>query len=248
MVAGPWDHSGLPLGRGSGDMDFGRQAAVDLHQLQLDWYDVHLRETGVLPPRARIFVTGRNEWTDLDEWPPVGELRNWNLHGDGRLSPEPAASGEVVLGVNADDPSLAGGGRLHPWEPELVPGSFDRSRRDGRGDVVPFTSELLHQPLLVMGQAEVVLWTSSTATGQFVAELVDVHPDGSAWNVTDGVVEFPAGDREVVVDLGDIAHEFGAGHRIRLDVSGAAAPRYLVRPGQRIIGLGPTRLRLQEVG
>ncbi len=74
IVAGPWDHSGLPLGRRSGDVDFGRSAAVDLHQLQVDWYDAHLRGAGALPAKATVFVTGANDWVQMSAWPPPEEI------------------------------------------------------------------------------------------------------------------------------------------------------------------------------
>ena len=245
VVCGPWDHSGLPLGRRAGDLDFGRGAAVDLHQLQIEWYDVHLRETGPLPPKATVFVTGVNEWIQLDEWPPPGISRNWYLHSAGGLTESPSEAGEVAFEVSADAPTPSVGGRCFPWEPALRSGAFDGSSRTQRPDILTFTSDPLEAPIRIIGSAELTLSTSlETTPQQFVAELVDVHPDGSAWNVSDGIVESP--ESPVTIDFGVIGHEFGVGHRIRVNVSGAAWPRFVVLPGRRVLHTGSSRLTMNE--
>lgn len=246
IVVGPWTHSGLPLGRRAGALDFGRRAAVDLHQLQIDWYDVHLRGTGALPARATVFVTGTNEWVQFDAWPPPDTPRGWHLQRTGGLAESPAEPGEVTFEVSANAPTPAVGGRCYPWEPALRSGAFDVSSRANRSDVLTFTSDPLDVPIRAIGSAALTLFVSSDVTPyQFVAVLVDVHRDGSAWNVSDGVVE--SSESHITIDFGAIGHEFGLGHRIRVDISGAAWPRYVVRPGRRIVHIGPSHLTMNEV-
>jgi len=246
IVAGSWDHSGLPLGRRSGDLDFGRRAAVDLHQLQIDWYDVHLRGAGTLPPKASIFVTGADEWVPFDTWPPPHIRRRWYLQPVGGLGESAPDPGEVSFNVSASAPTPAVGGRCYPWAPVLQCGAFDVSERAHRSDVVTFASDPLDAPIRAIGSAALMLFVSGDVTPhQFVAELVDVHPDGSAWNVSDGVVETSEG--HATIDFGSIGHEFARGHRIRVDISGAAWPRYAVRPGRRIVHIGASSLLMNEV-
>jgi len=245
IVAGPWDHSGLPLGRRAGDSDFGRSAAVDLHQLQIDWYDAHLRGSGALPAKATVFVTGVNDWVKLSAWPPPEAPRRWFLHRGGDLDESPAEQGEVAFKVSADTPTPAAGGRCYPWEPVLRSGAFEVSSRAHRPDMLTFTSDPLDAPVRVIGSAALTLSVSSDVTPhQFIAELVDVHPDGCAWNVCDAIVESPEG--QLTVDFGVIGHEFGRGHRIRVEISGAAWPRYIVRPGQRVVYTGQSCLTMNE--
>jgi hypothetical protein len=94
--------------------------------------------------------------------------------------------------------------------------------------------------------SDLTLSTSlEAAPRQFVAELADVHPDGSAWNVSDGIAE--STENPATIDFGVIGHEFGRGHRVRVSVSGAAWPRYVVLPGTRIIHTGPSHLAMAEV-
>jgi putative CocE/NonD family hydrolase len=62
--------------------------------------------------------------------------------------------------------------------------------------------------------------------------LCDVHPDGSSMNLggrlirLDDVEPGPDGLREAVLELWPTAHRFVAGHRLRVQVSGGAHPRY----------------------
>ncbi len=246
VVCGPWDHSGLPLGRRAGDLDFGRGAAIDLHQLQIEWYDAHLRGAGALPAKATIFVTGANEWIHLDEWPPPNTQRHFYLKQGGSLVESPAESAEIAFEVSADTPTPAVGGRCYPWEPVLRSGAFDVSSRAHRSDVLTFTSDPLGEPIRILGSAALTLSTSlEAAPRQFVAELADVHPDGSAWNVSDGIAE--STENPATIDFGVIGHEFGRGHRVRVSVSGAAWPRYVVLAGTRIIHTGPSHLAMAEV-
>jgi hypothetical protein len=84
------------------------------------------------------------------------------------------------------------------------------------------------------------LWVKSSAPDtDFTAKLVDVAPDGEARLVCDGIlrlryrhgVERPAAYHagrveRITVPLGPIAWMFGAGHRIRLDISSSNFPKY----------------------
>ena len=83
------------------------------------------------------------------------------------------------------------------------------------------------------------LWAASDATDtDFVARLVDVHPDGFAQNLTDGIIRAryrmatvkscwsPARPTSYTIDLWSTANVFKKGHRIRLDVTSSSFPRW----------------------
>ena len=53
-----------------------------------------------------------------------------------------------------------------------------------------------------------------------------MDPAGKSVNVCDGLTRFTAAGR-VVVEMGPAGHRFRPGHRIRLQVSGGAHPRFL---------------------
>jgi len=64
--------------------------------------------------------------------------------------------------------------------------------------------------------------------------LCDVDRAGRSWNVCDGLTRVEAAHgpvHAVRVELWPTAHRFRPGHRIRLQVSGGAHPRYARNPG-----------------
>ena len=69
--------------------------------------------------------------------------------------------------------------------------------------------------------------------------VCDVHPDGASLNVCDGLVRVTPGEprarrrrgRRGRFELWPTAHRFSAGHRIRVQVSSGAHPRYARNPG-----------------
>jgi hypothetical protein len=85
-----------------------------------------------------------------------------------------------------------------------------------------------------------VLHVSSDAPDtDFTTKLVDVYPDGRAFNLQEGIlrIRYREGfDREVwmeedgvyeiIIDMQAIGNYFGPGHRIRLEVSSSNFPRF----------------------
>jgi predicted acyl esterase len=64
--------------------------------------------------------------------------------------------------------------------------------------------------------------------------LCDVDPRGRSLNICDGIVRLTEHDPlsgTVRVSLSGAAHRFGPGHRLRLQVSGGAHPRFARNPG-----------------
>ena len=72
----------------------------------------------------------------------------------------------------------------------------------------------------------------------FVVKLIDVHPDGTAMLLMDGVLRlmYRAGNAEpqraepgeilaVTIQLGDIHHTFPKGHRLGVDMTSSNFPR-----------------------
>jgi predicted acyl esterase len=81
----------------------------------------------------------------------------------------------------------------------------------------------------------------------FVVKLIDVHPDGRAMLLMDGVIRAmyrdPSGEarhlapdrvERLTINLGHICHTFGAGHRLEVDVNEqqlpAPCPQHQQRP------------------
>jgi hypothetical protein len=109
---------------------------------------------------------------------------------------------------------------------------------DQRDDVLVYTSEILGSSVQIAGLQFLVLQFSSTAPdADICVTLVDVEPDGFAYNVSEGSQRTryrhggtadwlePGRLEEIMVQLHDTAHVFKPGHRIRVMIAGANFPR-----------------------
>jgi putative CocE/NonD family hydrolase len=108
---------------------------------------------------------------------------------------------------------------------------------EARPDILVYSSEPLRGDLEVTGPIEVILYVATTAPcTDFTGKLVDIFPDGSAWNVSDGILRrrydtnsteaAPSGSTEIRIELWPTSTVFRAGHRLRLEVSSSNYPRY----------------------
>ena len=135
-----------------------------------------------------------------------------------------------------DDPSpTCAGNNL------MLPSSVaDQRAVEARADVLVATSEALDLPLEVTGPIRVMPWAASSAVNtDFTAKLVDIHPDGYAQNLLDGIIRARYWDSRsapspitpdqpycYTIDLWATSTVFLPGHRIRLEISSSNFPRF----------------------
>jgi putative CocE/NonD family hydrolase len=126
-----------------------------------------------------------------------------------------------------------------------IGGPDDYAGVESRGDVLVYTSEPLSEPLDVVGPVRLIAFVSTTARDtDITAKLVDVHPNGFAQRLCDGLVRLryrdgheaavavePGAIYEVEVVMWDTAQRFMPGHRIRLEVAASAHPKFAVNLG-----------------
>jgi len=169
----------------------------------------------------------------LQDWPPASTDRTWYLAPAGGLTDDaPTAPGAgTFFSYDPMDPTPSVGGRV------LARGAGRRDNRklEARPDVRTFTTAPLAEPVELLGGARVRLFLGSdNPYADVFARICDVDAKGRSVNVTDRLVRLdpqdgeapPAGERTVELTLPDTAHRFLAGHRVRLQVSGGAHPRY----------------------
>jgi uncharacterized protein len=244
LIMGPWAHLFpyvTPTSRGTGDIDFGPAALVDLHQTLLRWFDHWLKDvdTGLLAePPVRVFTMGENRWQSLPDWPPPGAVdTRYFLHGGGVLSTTPpeAEAPDAYVYDPADPVPTLGGANL-----SIPLGVQDQRPVEARPDVLVFTSLPLEEPLEVTGPVTVELWAASSAPDtDFTAKLVDVRPDGYARNLLDGIIRAryrdsashptpiePGRPYRYAIDLWATSNVFLPGHRIRIEISSSNFPRF----------------------
>ena len=261
LIVGPWHHGNLGSAVPSGDVDFGPGAGLDLAGEHLRWYDQRLRgiDTGIDDePPVRIFTMGENVWRFESEWPPAsmnyrkfflhGEGRANSMFGDGRLDFERCADDEAVDEFVYDPahpvPTL--GGNIGPLS-GTVAGAVDRRSVERRDDVLIYDTDVLAADLEITGSPLVTLWASSDAPDtDFAAAVCDVHPDGRAIIVCEGLVRtrfsqerqdpnaspenpklaVPGLVSKYFVSLWHTSMVFRAGHRIRLELTSSNFPRF----------------------
>jgi putative CocE/NonD family hydrolase len=255
VIIGPGGHCSFE--DASVDMTIGDLPVPGGHfnyrDLYLSWFDYWLKGIGPYPPRAvpyRIFMLGLNKWLVFDEWPPKSsESFRLYLHSgvkdssaDGILNTLPPTGDEVAdtFNYNPENPvPTIGGSICCTGNHDDRPGSFDQRRLESRSDILIYTSEVLSQNLTLVGPFDAVLYISSSAKDtDFTIKLIDVWPDGRAFNVQDGVLrtryrngfkkEVPLETNEVnriTIRLRPIAYQFNTGHRIRVHISSSNFPR-----------------------
>ncbi len=87
------------------------------------------------------------------------------------------------------NPVQTRGGPLCCAQDLILPGPKDQTSIEKRHDILIYSTELLAQNLDVTGPVTVELFVKSSAVDtDFTAKLVDVHPDGYAQNITEGIL------------------------------------------------------------
>jgi uncharacterized protein len=242
LIVGPWTHTQFedPVGERSFGLAALRHGMPvhpngDWAHEQLAFFRRNLtdgpHEQNPLAP-VRIFVMGRNEWRDEEEWPPARAVaQRWFLGGDGGLTAAeadaPAAQSTFTYDPADPAPTLGGHTVLTTARPA---GPVDQRPVEAREDVLVFTSDPLEEDLEVTGRVRVVLYAASSARStDWVARLCDVDAEGRSFNVCDGIIRIAAGADAagpVEIDLWSTSNVFLAGHRLRVDVTSSSFPRW----------------------
>jgi uncharacterized protein len=242
-------------GRKIGDVDFGPEAEkFNENEVMLRWYDFLFKgvqnEFATGKP-VKIFVMGINQWREEEDWPLArANSTKYFLHsggaanssrGNGSLSTSAAASEPPdKFTYDPAKPVPTIGGPLCCDASHLPAGPRDQRSLEEREDVLIYSTPPLEHDLEVTGPVRLDFFASSSALDtDFTAKLVDVSPDGSAINLTEGILRAKFRDSQakaapltpgqvypLSVDLWATSNVFRAGHRIRLEVSSSNFPRF----------------------
>jgi len=253
MILGPWMHGRLE--RSLGDLDFGEAAtgkAIDALGMQLRWFDYWLKgiENGIsneLP--VKIFVMGDNVWRDENEW-PLARTRYtpYYFHSTGKANSR-FGNGELTTGPPGKEP--VDRFRYDPLDPVPTMGGLnsvvlkmieveDQEPVEKRNDVLVFTSAPLEEDIEVTGPIVIYLFAASSAIDtDFTGKLVDVWPNGKAYNLADGIIRAryrnsvlkqeliePGNVYEYRITLRAISNVFKKGHCIRVQIASSSFPKW----------------------
>ncbi len=271
LVIGPWPHIFNQTTK-IGDLDYGPDSMLDWDGCVCRWFDHWLkgRENGVMDERpVRLFVMGRNRWRAESDWPiPSTKFTKYYLRGGGRansvdgdgvLSTEPPGTGDAKSDSYVYDPArptrspFTGG--------HLEEGAIDTRKSSASDDVLVYSTPPLDADVEVTGPITAKLYAATSARDtDWMVRLVDVHPDGPARLLAEGVMRARHRDpdkggafnahRLSVIEPNTTyeytlefwrptANVFLKGHRIRVEVSSSYFPYYLrnLNTGADNIGL-----------
>lgn len=255
LIIGPWSH-GTNWTASYHEQEFGLHAsgdAANLAGVQLRWMERWVKgiENGIdQEPPVRIFVMGSNQWRDEIDWPlpdtrytpyylhSAGHANT--LHGDGALStalPTSEPTDSFVYNPHNPVPSI-GGANLTPFASSIGP--RDQRSVELRDDVLVYTTPVLTKAVEVIGPITAHFYVSSSAPDtDITCKLVDLHPDGRAMLLTDGILRLryrhsferptllqPDEIVPITIDLWSTANVFLPGHCIRIEVSSSCFPKF----------------------
>ena len=223
LTIGPWTHTDKGL------MGTGVREGISWFRAHLSGNQNDLREDPV-----KLFIMGANEWRGFSEWPPSDtQQQRWHLHPGGSLNTEISSESDPdCYRYDPADPTPSVGGPL------LSPNSGPKKNNnvESRLDVLVYTSAKLEQDIMIIGPVQAELYiNSSLEYTDFFTRLCDVNSSGKSINICDGITRLVPGkfkpesdgSIKVVVDLWPTAHCFCRKHRIRLQVSSGAHPRFV---------------------
>jgi putative CocE/NonD family hydrolase len=226
-------------------------ARLDYVDIYLKWFDYWLKgkENGITNmPKVQYYVMGRNEWRSADVWPlQKTQYTKYYLHSDGHANsrygkgwlstevPENEPSDRFIYDPGNPVPTVGGQRGTSYGTPA---GAIDQARVEIRNDVLVYTTSVLEEGIELTGPITAILYVSSSAKDtDFTAKLVDVYPDGTAYNIQEGIlrVRYREGFTKKVwmkkgevykiqIDLDATSNYFKQGHRIRVQVSSSDFP------------------------
>jgi uncharacterized protein len=231
-------------------------ARLDYQEIVYGFFDRFLK--GDKSPRldslAKVtyFTMGVNKWQASNDWPPAGaqpmtfflssEGRANSLTGYGALVTSPPATDKPdTFTYDPMNPVLSYGGNVCCTGTAIQPGAFDQRKMEAREDVLVYTTEPFKEGIEVSGPMEPTLYVSSDAKDtDFTVKVVDVYPDGRAYNLDESIqrLRYRDGyDKPLVwMEQGKVykvslqplntSNYFDAGHRLRIEVSSSNFPHF----------------------
>ncbi len=231
-------------------------ARLNYDELTYGWFDRFLKgEDNHITeklPRVRYYTMGINKWQASDTWPPEGAYpvtyflssggRANTLDGDGVLAASaPAEDQQDQFTYDPMNPVPSYGGNVCCTGNAVTGGAFDQRKMESRPDILVYTTEPLKEGMEVSGPIEATLLVSSDAKDtDFTVKLIDVYPDGPAYNLDETIQRLryrdgydkppvwmePGKVYEVKLQPMTTSNYFEAGHRIRIEVSSSNFPRF----------------------
>ncbi|WP_421938189.1 CocE/NonD family hydrolase [Pelagibius sp.] len=259
-LIGPWPHKYPYRAKPGPQIGFLQEA--------IRWWDHWLkgRDTGIMEePMLRVWMRDaerprrrldkwRGRWVAETKWPAADSASSQWFFRPGRLTTE---NDPLEPEIEISSPQTAGH-TMGAWCPHGIDPDLPGDQRYELGHVTAFDSDVLGEPVEILGASIARLDIASDSRNALVAGVLsEVFPDGSATLITYGVFNLTHHDSDeapkelepgkhysVDLRLNEIAHRFAAGNRIRLAISTSFWPTVWPSPTPVVLRLRPNTSHL----
>lgn len=189
IVMGPWFHGGWSKGDGSflGNVRFGSKTSNYFQEnIEIPFFNYHLKAKGNIDQlaEASIFFSGENKWRSLATWPPKEMTPTPIYFNDNSVLSFSKSAAQNSSTSYVSDPS-----KPVPFTEDVLEGrtreymTDDQRFASRRTDVITFKTSVLENDLTLAGTVIADLKVAiSTTDADFVVKLIDVFPDGFAYD------------------------------------------------------------------
>jgi putative CocE/NonD family hydrolase len=192
---------------------------------------------------VRLFVMGANVWRDEDAW-PLARARSQTFYLAAKAAFDKKGNLQSSIPKESYTHSTLRSDPAHPLtDPYTAYGAHDYRSFAGREDVLVFDSDLLPADLEVTGPIRADIYVSCGCRDlDLWVRLLDVAPDGTALNLMSPGLDVlrasyrneklqpeflePDNITKLTLDRMLTSNTFLAGHRIRVQISGAFFPHF----------------------
>jgi len=251
LLFGPWDHhNAIHTGRAVENEHLGlnSDANINLRRIWLQWLDHWMKGKQNEVPDwrpVRYYAMGAGGWRVSRQWPPSdAQAQCFYLHADGQITRtakgKTQTRGYVYQPTDPATPltDLSNNLVSLEWFPYQTGGLTQRE------DVLAYTSAPMEDDLQVAGPVEAHLTIASSAVDtDFVVILADLHPDGRAVMLSQGILRAsfrgsktepsplqPGKITSLKVQLSDIAHVFRPRHSMQILITSSLFPWFHPNP------------------
>ncbi len=252
LIIGPWTHSGY-LTTKQGELNYPSNSILNLDNIIENWFDYYLKGKGEKPFKDKSFFgyimgdvnvssNDYNIWFNLKEYNQINyPLKRFYLSKEKSLTKEkPEDENFLEVRFDPENPSpTIGGANLF-----LKNGPFDQREILNRDDIIYFQTNILEEPLKILGNVYAEIFFSSDKKDlDLCIRLVDIYPDGRWILISDGCqrARFKENFEEeklleegkvykIKVNIGNTFYYFKESHKIGAILSGSNYPRFEINP------------------
>lgn len=249
LIFGPWEH-GFNVKTRFGGNDYGSGSILELRSVYLRFFDTYLKGMKAgweKQPRAKVFVTGKNQWVTSGNWPPASsKLVKTFLSGGKAVGGASKGTLDAKPGKGKDsydyDPN-----KIKPSQKEISVADEESTKIKPSGidkESLLYRSSPLKSAAVLTGPMTVDLYVSTSAKdATFHVTVMDEDETGALDTIgLPGTYRLTYINRKFgPVEPGKVyhlkltpwlfAHEFKKGHRIVLRVFSNAFPGFARNPG-----------------